>query len=235
VYVTNRSVLLRRTAHSPSLRQSTSQAGALSEPEEYEMRPPSPVVTLAVGAVTAAALLVVSSMASNAAAGDPPSPAAASSVTVTATPSATASVDPAPSAPAPVRTYAARVDGGGASVAIAVQGSEAIAYLCDGRTLEAWLWGTVTGGELLLRGNPDSAENSLLVGRLANGKVSGAVLHDDLRLTFAATKVTSPSGLYRATQQVGGARVVAGWVVLSDGTEIVAQLADPTHPASVTR
>ncbi len=44
--------------------------------------------------------------------------------------------------------YAGEVNGGGASVAISIHGSQAIAYVCNGSVIEAWLKGTAAGGQL---------------------------------------------------------------------------------------
>jgi hypothetical protein len=41
--------------------------------------------------------------------------------------------------------YAGEVKGGGASVAISIHRGQAIAYVCNGSVIEAWLKGTAAG------------------------------------------------------------------------------------------
>ena len=61
----------------------------------------------------------------------------------TAPATAAAATAAKPAAPTgPQVTYAGKVGGGRASIAIAVKDGKAIAYLCDGQTAEAWLQGT---------------------------------------------------------------------------------------------
>ena len=68
---------------------------------------------------------------------------------------ASASSTPTPTAVANVPTrvdYAGDVHGGAASVAISIHGSQAIAYVCNGSVIEAWLQGTAVGGRLIMTG-----------------------------------------------------------------------------------
>src|SRR5438876_690440 len=56
---------------------------------------------------------------------------------------------PAPTRTTPTKaTYTARVGGGGGSVAVAVHGSKAIAYVCNGSSVEGWMRGKVENGIL---------------------------------------------------------------------------------------
>jgi len=120
-----------------------------------------------------AAAASAASVPATAAAPSSPAPAAtesspASSATSPAAPTesseAPAESSPAVSEPAsapspePTRTtptkatYTARVGGGGGSVAVAVHGSKAIAYVCNGSTVEGWMGGKVENGKLSLTG-----------------------------------------------------------------------------------
>jgi serine/threonine-protein kinase len=65
------------------------------------------------------------------------------------------------------------------------------------------------------------------------------VTSGSVRYTFTAPAVTKPSGLYRATAEVRGAKVVGGWIVLSDGYQVgvvtsddVASTAPPIDPVT---
>jgi len=147
--------------------------------------------------------------------------AAASAATPTASatrPAAVPTTPPpttAPPSPGPQVTYAGSAGGG--SIAIAVKDGHAVAYLCDGRTAEAWLQGTVSdSGALTMTG----ARNASLTGTIAGGIATGTVTAVGRQWTFTARTVTPPSGLYRAAAQVRGAQVVGGWIVLENGEEV---------------
>ena len=195
------------------------------------MRRSGPLLTLLVGLVLGIGLLVLSMNATN---GDPDEQAAAGTA-ASASPTATAPVPtaqtgppkteppqtaepaaapaPAPEAPA---TYAGRVDGGAATVAIAINGGQAVAYVCDGRQIEAWLQGPASGGTMALIG----AGGANLTGTYGNGVSAGSVAADGKAWTFTAPVAQEPAGLYRATATVAGARVVGGWIVLPDGSQV---------------
>jgi len=112
-------------------------------------------------------------------------------------------------------TYAGSAGGG--SIAIAVRDGHAVAYLCDSRTAEAWLQGTVSEtGAITMTG----ARNASLTGTVAGGTASGTVTAVGRQWTFTAPTVTAPSGLYRAAAQVRGAQVVGGWIVLANGEQV---------------
>jgi hypothetical protein len=128
---------------------------------------------------------------------------------------------PAP-APAPTRTtptkanYTGRVGGGGGSVAVSVHGSKAIAYVCNGSTVEGWMRGTVKGTKLVLTGK----NNAHLTATYHAGKVTGDVKAHGTDYSFSAPTASKSSGLYEATVSVQGKTIKAGWIVLNDGTQI---------------
>lgn len=113
-------------------------------------------------------------------------------------------------------TYTARVGGGGGSVAVAVHGSKAIAYVCNGSTVEGWMRGKVENGKLTLTGK----NNAHLTATYHAGKVSGDVKAHGTDYSFSAPTATKSSGLYEATVSVQGKTIKAGWIVLNDGTQI---------------
>jgi len=190
------------------------------------MKGKGPIFTLIGGLVLAAVLVALSSVAvkrdsdkqkaaSNVAAA-PAASASASAVPKDApAPTQSASTTPAapPAAEAPVN-YAGRVDGNAAALAISVKDGKAIAYLCNGKTLESWLQGTAVGGKLELAGLKDGA----LTGTYGNGQATGTVSSGGKQWTFTIQVATPPGGLYRLSTLVDGAKVVAGWVRLKDGT-----------------
>jgi hypothetical protein len=197
------------------------------------MKPKGPLVTLAAGAVLAAGLLIANFSFSQAEQDAATTTAASSAPAVS--PSVSPPASPSPSSPAasppavattaavspaaPV-TSAGRVNGGG-SLSVVVKGATAVAYLCDGRN-EAWLRGSVNGSALSL----NNAKGDTLTATRGGGKLTGSVTVQGTTWTFTLPTVKKPSGLYRATAKVRGATIVAGWVVLPDGSQAGAWTAD---------
>jgi hypothetical protein len=180
-----------------------------------------PILTLAAGVLLAAVLMVLNLNASRTRAADHATEGLGEPTAATA-PGSSAAATPAPTTPAVVEapaTYAGNVAGGGATIAIAVKDGQAIAYLCDGRSAEAWLQGSAQAGALALAGGG----NAKLVGGFANGVATGTVTAAGREWTFSVGKVEAPSGLYRASADVTNAQVVGGWIVLADGTQVGTQ------------
>src|SRR5690242_17010155 len=124
---------------------------------------------------------------------------------------------PAPTRTTPTKaTYTARVGGGGGSVAVAVHDGKAIAYVCNGSSVEGWMRGTVKGTKLDLTGK----NNAHLTATYHAGKVSGDVKAHGTDYSFSAPTATKSSGLYEATVSVQGKTIKAGWIVLGDGTQV---------------
>jgi len=194
------------------------------------MRRNTPLITLLTGAALGVVLLVASMLADPSGKPASYSAAAAASTSPPATPAAPATSAPAaPSSPAPAApsptavttapvkaTYAGRVGGGGGSVAVSIHGSQAIAYVCNGSTVEAWFKGTAVNGVLIMTGKNHSHFSAIY----DFGKVTGDVLAHGTDYSFSVPVVTKPSGLYRATAVVRGATIKAGWIVLPDGTQV---------------
>ena len=192
------------------------------------MKRNTPLITLLTGAALGVALLIASMLAtpSKAPAGyagaATPTPASAATVassSAAASPTAAASSSSATaSANAQFRAdYAGRVKGGiHASVAISIHGTQAIAYACNGSSVEAWLSGTASGGRLTLTGK----NGAVLTGNYDSRRAFGNVSADGITYAFSVYTVKKPSGLYRATADVRGAKIKAGWIVLPDGTEV---------------
>jgi hypothetical protein len=137
------------------------------------------------------------------------------------TPQPTATRSAAPAATAVRADYATKVRGTRGLLAISVRGTKAIAYFCDGKT-EAWFQGTTADGVLTLEGFGDAT----VTAELANGTVVGELSIGTERWNFTAPTVRKPSGLYRATALVRGAKLVAGWIYLPDGSRVGAVTLD---------
>ena len=179
----------------------------------------SPLVTLAAAAVGLVVLLVVDSTQTG-------SPAPADTVAATpATAPATTTQPPTtePTEPLPPATpttaptqltavFTGRTKGREATLAIAVKGGRAVAYVCDGRRLEAWLTGTFTAGQLALR----SRTGERLVGTASAKAATGSFTLRGRTLTFAASPAGPPAGLYRTKNNSS----TIGWIVLPDGSQV---------------
>ncbi|WP_433158739.1 hypothetical protein [Kribbella sp. CA-247076] len=179
----------------------------------------SPLVTLAVAAVGLVALLVVSSTQTGtlAAPGTAPTsaptsgPTSAPATTPTPSPDAT----PTPSA-IPTRqlvgVFTGRTTGREATLAVAVKGGRAVAYVCDGRRVEAWFTGTQDAGRLALR----SKRGDRLAATVAADAVTGSLTVRGRPLSFTIDQAAPPAGLYRGRTSRG----TIGWIVLPDGSQV---------------
>src|SRR5437762_10703105 len=151
------------------------------------MRRNTPLITLLTGAALGVALLIWTMLATPSSAPLNYSAAAASSAapaeSASASPTAPAptesseapeqsSASPAPARTTPTRAdFTGRVGGGGGSVAVAVHGDKAIAYVCNGSTVEGWMRGKVAGDKLVLSGK----NKTHLTASYHAGKVTGDV------------------------------------------------------------
>ncbi|MGW1494992.1 hypothetical protein [Streptomyces sp. NPDC002402] len=183
------------------------------------MKPSGPLFTLLAGL-----LLGIFMLSLNATTG---TRATSSSNDVTATPTPTpAAPSPStapPTSPSPTATlpadsdYAGRTADDSASVAVSVRDGKAIGYFCDGRSRESWLKGDVKDdGSMALSGT----DGARLDGVLRAGKIDGTVKVGDRTRQFTAAPAVKPSGLYRATAEVRGAKIVGGWIVLQNGRQV---------------
>ncbi|MFZ3556550.1 hypothetical protein [Streptomyces sp. BH055] len=117
----------------------------------------------------------------------------------------------------PKTSYAGRTDDDTSAISISVRGDKAIAYFCDGRSKESWLKGNVEDdGGMKLSGK----HGAKLDGRLTGDRVRGTTTIDEHPYGFTAKKAVKPSGLYRATTEVRGAKIDGGWIVLPDGRQV---------------
>jgi hypothetical protein len=122
----------------------------------------------------------------------------------------------------PKADYVSQVNGGGAAVAISVHAGKAVAYVCNGHAVAAWLRGSAKAGKLELTGK----NGARLDVSYRTGKATGSITADGTKYSFSAPVVHRsssghrPPGLYEATAMVHGVPIKAGWVVLPDGSQI---------------
>ncbi len=209
------------------------------------MKRNTPLLTLLTGAVFGIVLLIVNMVSYPNPAKSPTSYSApatsAPAASTAASSSAPAVATSAAASPTPTATsttyasvptavnFAGKAEKGNASVAVAIHGNKAIAYICNGPTVASWFQGTVSGGKLVLTGK-NNAQLSLDFN--STGTMSGAVsVHDTSFKVSMLPMVHNPAGLYIATGMVHGNAVKAGWIVMSDGTQIGSILLNPDAAA----
>ncbi len=208
---------------SPSGYAATSPASAATTATLPVSAPPSPV--------TAPATAPVTTPASTPAPVPVTTSAPVTTPAAVSTPAATASAYVPPKA-----DYVAAVNGGGAAVAISVHGGKAVAYVCNGHAVAAWLRGKAVGGKLDLTGK----NGARLMVSYRKGSATGYIMADGTTYTFSAPAVppasTSgrPPGLYEATATVDGTTIKAGWIVLPDGSQVGSVEYDPTSAVPPT-
>ncbi len=218
------------------------------------MKRNTPLITLLAGAALGVVLLVASMLTTPSSAQPNYSAAAASSAapaesSASAPTESSEAPEPAESsaaasapaaAPSPARTtptradFTGRVGGGGGSVAVAVHGDKAIAYVCNGSTVEGWMRGKVENGKLTLTGK----NQTHLTASIHTGTVTGDVEAHGTDYSFSVPTVSKSSskssGLYQATAVVQGKMIKAGWIVLGDGTQIGSLETDESGETAVT-
>jgi hypothetical protein len=198
----------------------------------------TPLITLGTVAALGGGLLFVNTTtggpattAGNAAAppavvqeADPPGPSAApgapgapSAPAPGAPPPAAPGAPPAPPGPPPALAevaYAGRSAGNEVTVAVAVKDGKAVGYVCDGKEVEAWLEGTLTGSDLRLSGGEGGSSITATVSEAAT---FGTITVDGEELPFAAEDVEAPAGLYEGRASVRGVATRIGWIVDGEG------------------
>lgn len=178
----------------------------------------TPLITLFAGLVLFGAILGVNlGLEPDTPDPDAAAPAAtipAETPSLTPTPTPTIGDGSGPAAPDGTITYAGSVDGGGSSLAIVVNNGKALAYVCDGRVVEAWLNGTMANGLISLTGN-----GGALTGTYGSGKVTGDVTAGQKQWHFTVAVVQPPAGPYRSAQGLRD-KLDASWVVLPDGSQV---------------
>ena len=172
-----------------------------------------PLVTLAAVAVLGAGILLVNMSK------EEPAPQANpySQATTTAAAATPAAPPPAPSTPPPP-AFPAQADyvgkiptaNGTITLEITVQGDKAVAYACDGNTVESWLRGSAVNGAVSLA-NKD--KTSRLEGHLEGNAIVGTLWIGEKKWDFNAPVAQPPAGLY----VYDNAGVRNSWIVDPNG------------------
>jgi|SRR5690349_19916031 len=158
------------------------------------MRKYAPLATL-VAVVLLGAVLLVANMMSTPAAQDTAAPAADTAAPAAAVAPAPAAPAPAEAAPAPApvvaeRAYTGRTAGNEVTVTIAVKDGKGVAYVCDGKKVEAWLEGALDGEKLTMQGKGGS-----LTATVDDKAGLGEITVNGAEWPFSAEGVAAPAGL----------------------------------------
>jgi hypothetical protein len=198
------------------------------------MKHRSPLVTLAAVAAAFLIMFTVNMLVSppGGSAAEPASPSAApassepaqQTTSAVATPSASASESKEDKSFPNKIVYAGRTDDKSGAIAVAVLGDQAAAYFCDGRSIESWLRGSVTGRNIALQ----SKDGATLQARLDGDHLKGTVKIKNDRHKFEINEAKKPAGLYRAR----GSKTIIGWIVLEDGSQVGIQTAGTDSTAA---
>jgi hypothetical protein len=125
--------------------------------------------------------------------------------------------------------YAGRSSGNEETLAVSINGDKAAAYVCNGRTAQAWLQGPVTGSHIALAGRNGANLTGSISGLAMFGTVTVA---GNQNLPFSAELAARPAGVYRANVTINRLATKIGWAVLPDGTQVGLAVADgASHPA----
>ena len=171
------------------------------------MRTRGPLITLAAVGVLAVIVLGVSVVRTPAPAVAPEPP-----------PLAIANNQPPTTTPVPTKeaVYVGHSSGNEVTVAVAVSGEKASAYLCDGKRVEAWLEGTVSGEQVNLQGR----NGAQLTAALTDNSALGSVTVAEEQLPFSAAPAGPPAGIYEGQATVDGKSNRVGWIVLPSGRQV---------------
>ena len=188
-----------------------------------------PLVTLGAVAVLGVGILLVNMSKEE----SPPGKPAAQSTSAVATTTAAAPPPAAPTTPPPPAfpakaDYIAKIPiaTGTITLEITVKGDKAVAYACDGKKIESWLWGSAVNGAVSLT-SKDKA--SRLEGRLQGNAIVGTLWIGEKKWDFNAPAAQPPAGLY--VYENSGVR--SSWIIDSDGgvTGVQRQSDGNTGPA----
>ena len=198
------------------------------------MKHRSPLVTLVAVAVAFIIMFTVDMLvgppdsSSTEPAGPSAAPASSSSPQLTqsaaATPTASASETTENSKFPNKVVYAGHTDDKSGAIAVAILGDQAAAYFCDGRSIESWLRGAVTGADISLK----SKDGATLQASLDGDHLKGTLKIKNDKLKFEINEAKKPAGLYRAR----GSKTTIGWIVLEDGSQVGIQTAGAESTAA---
>ena len=172
-----------------------------------------PLVTLAAVAVLGAGILLVNmSKEESAPQANPYSQSTTTAAAATPAPPPSAPSTPPPTAFPAQADYVGKIPtaNGTITLEITVQGDKAIAYACDGNTVESWLRGSAGNGVVSLA---NKVKTSRLEGHLEGNAIVGTLWIGEKKWDFNAPVAQPPAGLY----VYDNAGVRNSWIVDPNG------------------
>ena len=125
--------------------------------------------------------------------------------------------------------YTGRSSGNQVTLAVDTDGDKAAAYVCNGKTIEAWLQGSVNGNQVSLTGTKGANLTGSVSGLDLFGMVTASA---GVSFPFSAELSPRPAGVFQARIAVNGLATRIGWAVLPDGTQLGVAVAGTTkYPA----
>lgn len=113
--------------------------------------------------------------------------------------------------------YAGRSSGNEVGLAVDTDGGKATGYVCNGKTVEAWLQGSVKGSQVTLTGRDGASLTGTLSGLAMFGTVTPKA---GVSFPFSAELAPRPAGIYQARIAVNRLATRIGWAVLPDGSQL---------------
>jgi hypothetical protein len=113
--------------------------------------------------------------------------------------------------------YAGRSSGNEVSLAVDTDGAKATGYVCNGKTIEAWLQGSVKGSQGTLSGKNGASLTGTMSGLAMFGTVTPKA---GVSFPFSAELAPRPAGIFQARIAIGRLATRIGWAVLPDGTQL---------------
>lgn len=114
-------------------------------------------------------------------------------------------------------SFVGKVDNSDAFIAVVLHTDGTVtAYVCDSASISAWFKGNVDGSSLDLT----NADNAHLTADVKADSFTGTfTASGGSPLSFTVQQADKPYGLYRGEDTVDGVDLVAGWIVLPDGSQ----------------
>jgi hypothetical protein len=187
-----------------------------------------PLVTLGAVVALGAGILLVNMAKERPSTPEPTAAASPTTISARPAPAPPSQTAPPPEAFPPKADYVGKIPtaDGHITLELTVEGNQAVAYACDGNTVEAWLKGSAENGAVHLA---NKANTSQLDGDLHGSEVAGSLLLKQEPLQFTAAEVPPPAGLYVYLD----AGVRNSWIVDANGdvTGVQRQPDGSTAPA----
>jgi hypothetical protein len=187
-----------------------------------------PLITLGAVVALGAGILLLNMSKEHASTPEPTAVASSTPARAELVPAPPPPSVPPPEAFPPKADYVGKIptDHGHITLEITVEGNQAVAYACDGNTVEVWLKGPAENGAVHLA---NKTNTSRLDGDLHGSDVTGTLLLKQGPLQFTAAAAAPPAGLYVYLDE--GVR--NSWIIDANGgvTGVQRQADGSTAPA----